>query len=201
MGSILTTSNTLSTSSISKASTNQTITQRTNQLVDKWEKRHFLIHKVAIWSKPLKGVVNEILSATLGGIAHSFALIESPSSTFLLDKLEEGVRFKQLTDEQVIEYKKGTTKVCEKDGLKISSTDIAVWITQQQKIGYSRWFNCNAFAIEFCNKFADGILCPRGICKALGFMVRRLRSHSGRFINGRWTCCHLGLEGIGCVET
>ena len=50
----------------------------------------------------------------LGGIAHSIIFIEVGPSTFLLEKLEEGVRFAQLSDDQLEKHEQETTKICER---------------------------------------------------------------------------------------
>eukprot|EP00486_Rosalina_sp_Unknown_P013169 CAMPEP_0201592130 /NCGR_PEP_ID=MMETSP0190_2-20130828/190108_1 /ASSEMBLY_ACC=CAM_ASM_000263 /TAXON_ID=37353 /ORGANISM="Rosalina sp." /LENGTH=149 /DNA_ID=CAMNT_0048050755 /DNA_START=449 /DNA_END=895 /DNA_ORIENTATION=+ len=103
------------------------IKHTTDQLIARWKKKEFEVKHVEIWTRAAQGSSAAVAKAAVGGICHTFLLIETGPSTFLLERLVEGVRFVTLTDEAVEENKKWAKRMHLADNMTISSKDIAKW--------------------------------------------------------------------------
>ena len=126
------------------------IKHTTDQLIARWKNREFTIKHVEIWTRAAQGSSAAVAKAAVGGICHTFLLIETGPSTFLLERLVEGVRFVTLDDETVEQNKKWAKRMYLADDIAISSKDIAKWIEEKQASSYNLLANnCIHFAYQF----------------------------------------------------
>ena len=100
----------------------------------------------------------------IGGICHTFIIIETNSDTYILERLVEGVRLSNLGDDLGDTLK---LAVCMKRSRRsISSAELARWVTNQAKQEYGLGSNnCIHFAYAFGQKFMGGALFCDGFLK------------------------------------
>ena len=122
----------------------------TDKLVARWKSKNFQINHVEIWTRAAQGASAAVAKAAIGGICHTFLLIETGPATFLLERLVEGVRFIALTDEEIEANKKWAARMYLANNINISCKSIASWIEEKQKSVYSLINNnCIHFAYQF----------------------------------------------------
>lgn len=146
------------------------IKHTTDQLTARWNNKAFEIKHVEIWTRAAQGSSAAVAKAAVGGVCHTFLLIETGPSTFLLERLVEGVRFVSLSDEEVEENKKWAKRMYLANNITISSQDIAKWVEEKQKSLYNLLANnCIHFAYQFGVHFKfSGSLFKSGIVHFFG---------------------------------
>lgn len=156
------------------------IKEETSDLVDRWKNNEFKVNHVRIYTRACQGSGAAVARAAVGGICHTFIIIETGPSSFILERLEEGVRFASLNAKEVREHKSGATQMYKEETLSLSSSGIAKWIEEQAAIKYSLLSNnCIHFVWIFGVKFkCKGKLFSGGFirfckqsCKFLSFIT------------------------------
>jgi hypothetical protein len=86
----------------------------------------------------------------VGGVCHTFMLIEAGIETYLLERLQEGIRFQILTEDDDEEVQKRNAFRMYVSTNQLSSRDIIRWIERQRQCEYQLLFNN---CIHFCYQF------------------------------------------------
>ena len=105
-------------------------------MVRRWKRNDFSIQHVEIWTRAVQGSA-AVAGNAIGGVCHTFLFIETGPSTYLLERLEEGVKFIALSEKALQENMIAAQNIYEGDDANINSRDIAQWIEQEQKAKYS----------------------------------------------------------------
>lgn len=129
------------------------IKECTDRLVNRWKSRTFYAGHIEIWTRAVQGSA-AVAGNAIGGICHTFLLIDAGPYTYLLERLEEGIRFIELDDNQVVENRLAAQRIYKRVNLNLSSKDIGEWIEEQQKSDYSLIANnCIHFVFQFGRDF------------------------------------------------
>eukprot|EP00483_Globobulimina_turgida_P012029 UN12051 len=141
----------------------------TDALITKWCNRDFNIKHVEIWTRAVKGS-SAAAGAAIGGIWHTFLLIETGPTTFLLERVQEGIRFVELTDDAVDEHKSLAKRMYLANNVTLSSKLIAEWAKDKQTSPYNLLNNnCIHFAYQFGVHFRfSGFLFNNGFIHFFG---------------------------------
>eukprot|EP00484_Ammonia_sp_Unknown_P024114 CAMPEP_0197040954 /NCGR_PEP_ID=MMETSP1384-20130603/17573_1 /TAXON_ID=29189 /ORGANISM="Ammonia sp." /LENGTH=200 /DNA_ID=CAMNT_0042471797 /DNA_START=47 /DNA_END=649 /DNA_ORIENTATION=- len=128
----------------------QAIRQTTDNVVQKWSNKEFDIKHVEIWTRAAQGSSAAVAKAAIGGVCHTFLLLEIGPNTYLLERLVEGIRFVLLDDEALESNKRLATRMYLSNDITISSKNIASWVEEKQKSEYELLSNnCIHFAYQF----------------------------------------------------
>ena len=115
-------------------------------------------------------LINKIYSSVdggaYGGVCHTFIIIETDSSTFILERLVEGVRLSMVTNTDLVTTNSMLILQYNHITKPFSSKQIAFWIKKKSIKQYGLFTNnCIHFAYQFGSKFTDHPLFKIGILK------------------------------------
>eukprot|EP01084_Bolivina_argentea_P034664 64183_1 len=148
MGSSGSTAQSASSTSCSSDPTNvQQIATVTKDICTRWMKRDFIIKDVKLYTRPVQASYGGV-DGPMGGLCHTYIIIDTGSDSYILERLQEGVRLANVTST--------LTRVVRRSKLWITSTEsisskaVAEWTRKQSLRSYNfLQNNCIHFVQQF----------------------------------------------------
>eukprot|EP01084_Bolivina_argentea_P092317 166099_1 len=128
----------------------QQIANVTGNLCDRWIRKDFTIKDVKVYTRRVRGscAAQGGGHGVIGGFCHTFLIIETDSDSYILERLQEGVKLCNVTN--TLDNDTSLSAIMCESNDKISSKQLALWIKSQSERTYNlATNNCIHFVREF----------------------------------------------------
>mmetsp|Transcript_13579 Transcript_13579/g.21349 ORF Transcript_13579/g.21349 Transcript_13579/m.21349 type:complete len:207 (+) Transcript_13579:40-660(+) len=125
----------------------KTISDETQRLSQRWMERDFYTKEVKVYTRAVQDS-SQLGSGALGGLCHTFIVLETESETYILERIQEGVQFAHF-DGDLSDFT-ATSVLLTRSKYPISSKSIGIWTQQEALREYGLGTdNCIHFVFNF----------------------------------------------------